>query len=129
MAEKFRARFGCASQWRIPAWIAFLANRRRTKKRFHYCFNANSSKFSCSSEHSRDIQEVFSLIQHCKTMYCCRMTSPSTSTISGTLRHALRHTTPTNQPTHITAAQPRTQQHHSKITEEEKRAERGCQGR
>ena len=34
---------------------------------------------------SRDIQEVLSLIPHCKTLYCCRMTSPSTSTTSGTL--------------------------------------------
>ena len=34
---------------------------------------------------SRDIHKILSLIPHCKTMYCCRMTSPSTSTISGTL--------------------------------------------
>ena len=37
------------------------------------------------SEQFRDIQEVTSLNLHCKTMYCCRMTSPSTSTTSGTL--------------------------------------------
>ena len=37
------------------------------------------------SEQSRDIQEVLSFILHCKTVYCCRMTSPSTSTTSGTL--------------------------------------------
>ena len=49
------------------AWTPFLPN------------------ISCISEQSRDIQEVLSLILHCKTMCCCPMTSPSTSTTSGTL--------------------------------------------
>ena len=40
---------------------------------------------SCISEQSKDTQEVLSLILLCKTMHCCRMTSPSTSTTSGTL--------------------------------------------
>ena len=40
---------------------------------------------SCTSEQFKDIQEVISFIYHCKTMYCCRMTLPSTCTTSGTL--------------------------------------------
>ena len=42
------------------------------------------SNISCISEQSRDIQEVLSLIPHCRTVYCCRVTSPSTSATSGT---------------------------------------------
>ena len=53
------------------------------KERFQCCLNP--PYISCISEQSRDVQEVLSLILHCKTMYCCRMTSPSTSTTSGTL--------------------------------------------
>ena len=61
------------------------------KKRFQYCLNRNSSKhfLSCISEQFRDIQEVISLILHCKTMYCCLMTLPSTSTTSGTIKSEL----------------------------------------
>ena len=40
---------------------------------------------SCISRQSRDIQEVLSLILHCKKVCCYRTTSPSTSTTSGTL--------------------------------------------
>ena len=51
------------------------------------CFSTAWTLFlpnvSCISEQSRDIQEVLSLILHCKTMYCYRTTSPSTSTTPG----------------------------------------------
>ena len=40
---------------------------------------------SCTSRQFKDIQEVFSLILHCKTMYGYQMTLPSTSTTSETL--------------------------------------------
>ena len=43
------------------------------------------------SEQSRDIQEVISLISHCKTMYCYRTTSPITSTTSRTLTTCTHH--------------------------------------
>ena len=33
-------------------------------------------KYSCISEQFRDNQQIISLILHCKTMYCCRRTSP-----------------------------------------------------
>ena len=39
---------------------------------------------SCTSEQFKDTQEKISLIHYCKTMYCCQMTSPSTSATSGT---------------------------------------------
>ena len=38
----------------------------------------------CTWEQFMDIQENISLIHCCKTLYCYRMTSPSTSTTSGT---------------------------------------------
>ena len=63
LAEKFKAKFDGTPQWPTEAWIAFLENR------------------TCISEQSRDIQEVLSLILHCRTMYCYRMTSPIISTM------------------------------------------------
>ena len=64
----------------------FPGKRRRTKEKVPILLEPQLFQtFSCSSEQSRDIQEVLSLIQQCKTMYCCRMISPSTSTTSGTL--------------------------------------------
>ena len=46
---------------------------------FQYCLNHFHPRRSCTSE-----QEKTSLIHHCKTIHCSRMTSPSTSTTSGT---------------------------------------------
>ena len=87
LAEKFKANFDATSQWSIEAWTTFLAKGGRPKKSFQCCLNPYSSKhFLFFSGQSRDIQEVLWLILHCKTMYCCRMTSPSTSTTSGTFK-------------------------------------------
>ena len=59
---------------------------RRTEEKVSVFLDPSSLlKISCTSEQSKDNQEVLSLILHCKTMHCCRMTSPSTSTTSGTL--------------------------------------------
>ena len=57
--------------------------RRRTEEKV--AWTPILPNISCISEQSRDIQEVLSLILHCKTMYCYRMSSPITSTTSGTL--------------------------------------------
>ena len=84
LIEKFKAKFDGTSQWSIEAWITFLAKGGGPKERFQYCLNPNSSKLLLYLRAIQDIQEVLSLILHCKTMYCCRMTLPSTSTTSGT---------------------------------------------
>ena len=63
--DDFKAKIDGTSQWPTHDWITFLAKGGGPKKRFQY-----------------DIQEVISLILHCKTMYCCRRTSPSTFTTS-----------------------------------------------
>ena len=55
------------------------------RKGFNTAWTLTLPNISCISEQFKDIQEVISLILHCKTMYCCPMTSPSTSTTSGTL--------------------------------------------
>ena len=60
LIEKLKVKFADTLRWTVSAWA-----------------NRISGQF-------RDIQEIFLLILHCKTMYCCRMTSPSTSTTSGT---------------------------------------------
>ena len=73
LAEKIKAQFNGTSQWTTNDWIIFLAK------------GGILPNISCTSEQSRDFQEVISFIRHCKTMYCYRMTSPSTSTTSGTL--------------------------------------------
>ena len=58
----------------------FLGKRRTTEEKVSVVFwTLILPNVSCISEQSRDMQEVLSLILHCKTMYCCRMTSPSTS--------------------------------------------------
>ena len=74
--RKVQGKFEGTSQWTIEAWIAFLAKGEGPKI---------IPNISCISQQSRDIQEVLSLMLHCKKMYCCQMTSPSTSTMSGTL--------------------------------------------
>ena len=87
LAEKFKAKFAGTSQWPLEAWIIFLAKGGGPKKRkFSVLLEPKFFQtFPCISEQSRDIQEVLSLILHCKTMYCYWMTSPSTSTTSVTL--------------------------------------------
>ena len=86
LAEKFKAKFDGTSQWYIGAWITFLATRGATEEEVSILFEPwFFPTFPLFPSNPTDIQEVLSLIQHCKTMYCCRMTSPSTSTTSGTL--------------------------------------------
>ena len=51
---------------------------------FNTAWTRTLPNISCISQQFRDIREVISLILHCKTMCCYRMTSPSTSTTSGT---------------------------------------------
>ena len=63
LVEEFKAKFDGSSQWPVNAWTTFLAK-------------------ACISEQFRDTQEIISLILHCKTMCCFRMTSLSTSTTS-----------------------------------------------
>ena len=77
LAELFKSRFAANSHWSIQAWISFLAEGGGQKKRFQYCLNPHSS------ENPRTFR--VSLILHCKTMYCYRMTEQNTSTTSGTL--------------------------------------------
>ena len=60
--------------------------KRRTKEKVSILLWILSlPNISCISKQFRDIQEVISLNIHCKTMYCYRMTLPSTSNTSGTL--------------------------------------------
>ena len=78
LIEEFVVKFGGTSQWTVHAWITFSAKGGGPKKRFQYCLNPNSSKtLGHSGGHRVDptLQE----------MYCCRVTSPSTSTTTGTL--------------------------------------------
>ena len=84
LAEKFKAKFAGTSQWSIEAWTTVQAKGGGPKKRFQYCLNPNSSEHFLYFRAIRDIQEVLSLILHCETMYCCWVTSPSTSTTSET---------------------------------------------
>ena len=87
LAELFKSRFAATSHWSIEAWISFLAKERGQSTAWTLIL----LNISCFSEQSRDIQEVLSLILHCKTVYCHRTTSPITSTTSGTLTMALHH--------------------------------------
>ena len=80
--EEFKAKFDGTSQWPTYDWITFLAQGGGPKKRFQYCLNPNSSKHFVYFRAIQGHSEVISFILHCKTLYCCRRTSPSTSTIS-----------------------------------------------
>ena len=71
---KVRWLFAMASWWLDN----LLGKRRRTKENW----TLTLPYYSCTSERFRDILETISLILHCKTMHCCRRTSPSTSTTS-----------------------------------------------
>ena len=62
-------------------WRFAMAKRRRTKEKVSVLLEPITlPNTSCISEQSRDIQEVLSLILHCKTIYYYQMVSPSTST-------------------------------------------------
>ena len=72
----------------MDSWrLGKLPCKRREERRkgFNIAWTLIRPINSCTSEQFRDIQEVILLIHYCKTMYCCRMTLPSTSTTSGTL--------------------------------------------
>ena len=58
-----------------------LGKRRRTEEKVSVLL----WPWFFRTKQSSDIQEVLSLILHCKTMYCYRMTSLCTCTTSGTL--------------------------------------------
>ena len=84
--NKFEVKFAGTLQWTGDAWENCLAKRRGEKKRVSMLLESLVRPInSCTSEQSRDIQEVILLIHHCKTTYCCRMTIQSTSSTSGTL--------------------------------------------
>ena len=84
LIEKFKVKFGRTSQWTDDAWTSFLAKGRRTETKVSVLLQTLIlPNISCISEESRDIQEVLSLILHCKTMYCFQNDLLSTSTTSG----------------------------------------------
>ena len=78
-----RQHFDGTSQWPINDWISCLAKGGGPKKVFNIARTLTLPNTSCISEQFRDIEDVISLILHCKTMYCYRRTSPSTSITSG----------------------------------------------
>ena len=89
LIEKFKVKFVGTLQWTVDGWVNFLAKGGGEKKIFQYCLNpCPSDKFLYLQ--FKDIQEVLWLIHYCQTMYCCRMTLPSTSTTSGTLSTCTR---------------------------------------
>ena len=78
--------------WRIQGkvwWCCAMVNERLdifsgdVRKGFNIAWTLTLPDTSCIAEQFKDIQEVISFILHCMTMYCCRRTSPSTSTTSG----------------------------------------------
>ena len=79
---EFKAKFEGTSQCASTAWITFLAKEEDRRKGSNIVWTLTLPNTSCISEQFRDIQVVISLILHYKTMYCCQMTSPSTSTTS-----------------------------------------------
>ena len=62
----------------VSSWLDNFAwqKEENTRKRFQYCLNTHSSKLFLY------FRETISMILHCKTIYCCRRTSPSTSSTS-----------------------------------------------
>ena len=68
--------------WKPLQNTVYWCNWKHAQESLNTNFSLNISYIW---EQSKDIQEVLSLIPRCKTMYCCWMTSPSTSTTSGTL--------------------------------------------
>ena len=63
-----------------------LAKRRRSKEKVPVLLEPCLTwTFFCSSEQFKAVLEAPLLIPHCKTTYCCQMTSSSTSITLGTL--------------------------------------------
>ena len=79
--DKIKAKFDGTSQWPINDWVTCLAKGGGPQNKFQYCLNPDSSKHFLYFG-AIQVQEVISLILHCKTMYCCQRTSPSTSITS-----------------------------------------------
>ena len=74
LVDEFKARFDGTSQWPVNAFWRMEEDQTAS--------TLTLPDTSCISQQLRDIQEVISLILHCKTMYCCLRTSPSTSATS-----------------------------------------------
>ena len=83
MAELLKSRFPGTSHWSMLGSTSW--QKGYGEKCFSTDWTLNISNISNISRQWRDIQEELSKIQHRKTMYCCRMTSPIASTTSGTL--------------------------------------------
>ena len=62
----------------------FFGSGRRKEKKISILLESLCLELIPASVQFKDIQEKFSLIHFCKTIYCYRVTSPSTSTTSGT---------------------------------------------
>ena len=84
LIEKLKVRFADTLQWTVSTWVDSPAKGGGKKKRFQYCLNPYSSNnilfFRAIQGHSGEIF-VDPLLQE---ICCYRMTSPSTSTTSGT---------------------------------------------
>ena len=80
-AEFFKSRFAGTSHWSIEAWDQLPGKRRRAKEKVSVLLEPQLIwTFPAFQSNSRNIQEALSLILHCKTTYCYRTTSLSTST-------------------------------------------------
>ena len=91
LIEKFTVEFIGTWGWTVDAWVRFLAKGGGPKKNIQFCLNTQSSKHFMCFRTIQDIQEVLSLILHCKTMYFYWMTLPSASAHRECSRNALDH--------------------------------------
>ena len=69
LIEEFKVKFVGTSEWTVDGGENCLAKGGGGRQRFQHCLNPIRPNISCISEQSRDMQEVISLILHCKTMY------------------------------------------------------------
>ena len=78
LIKKFKEKFAGTLQWTVKTWATSLAKGGGEKEGFQCCLNPYSSNeflyFRAIQGHSGEK----SLIHCCKTLYCYRMTSPST---------------------------------------------------
>ena len=84
LIEKLKVKFADTLQWTVITWVNSLAKGGGKKKSQHCLIPYSSNEilyFRAIQGHSA---ENLSLTHHCKTIFCYRMTSPSTSTTSGT---------------------------------------------
>ena len=81
--REFKAKFDGTSQQSITDLRSFWQKEEDQDKVSILLWTPALPSTSCISKQFRDIQEVISLILHCKTTYRCGRTSPSTSTTSG----------------------------------------------